>query len=84
MILIVFLQERKEIFFFLTQILLVKKKQQLQLGEPFLSKGRIPCQIVEHLKGLKIRVLKTKPKKKYTRVLGHRQNYTRITTKFTM
>jgi large subunit ribosomal protein L21 len=34
--------------------------------------------IQQEVKGDKITVLKTKPKKKYTRTRGHRQSYTRV------
>jgi large subunit ribosomal protein L21 len=68
-------------FFFLNKILLFRKENQLQIGTPFLNKSQILCQIIQQVKGPKILVLKTKPKKKYTRVKGHRQNFTRVTIK---
>jgi len=63
---------------YLNKILLLKKKENIQLGEPFLKNSHIPAQIIQQVKGQKITVLKTKPKKKYTRTKGHRQLYTRI------
>ena len=51
---------------------------QIQLGKPFLGNTQIPAKIVQQVKGEKILVLKTKPKKKYTRTRGHRQPYTRV------
>ena len=65
-------------FVFLNKILLFKKMDKIQLGKPFLQKSQLPIKIIQHVKGLKITVLKTKPKKKYTRTRGHRQKYTRI------
>jgi len=65
-------------FLLINKILFFRKKDQIQLGFPFLPKIQIPAKIIQQVKGKKILVLKTKPKKKYTRVRGHRQPYTRI------
>lgn len=62
----------------LKKILFFRKKNEIQLGKPFLGKTEIPAKIVQQVKGQKIVVLKTKPKKKYTRTRGHRQGYTRV------
>ena len=51
---------------------------KIQLGQPFLENSKIPAKIIQQVKGKKITVLKTKPKKKYTRTRGHRQPYTRV------
>jgi large subunit ribosomal protein L21 len=69
-------------FLFLGKVLLLKRQQSLQVGKPFLTKSSLPCQIIQQVKGPKIVVLKTKPKKKYTRVRGHRQPYTRVAIPF--
>jgi large subunit ribosomal protein L21 len=65
-------------FIYLNKILLFKKTNKIQLGQPFLEKSQIVAKIVQQVKGKKITVLKTKPKKNYTRVRGHRQAYTRV------
>jgi large subunit ribosomal protein L21 len=65
-------------FIYLNKILFFRKKNEIQLGRPFLEKSQIPAKIIQQVKGPKITVLKTKPKKKYTRTQGHRQSYTRI------
>jgi large subunit ribosomal protein L21 len=65
-------------FLYLHKILFLKKLNQIQLGKPFLAESKIPAKIIQNVKGKKITVLKTKPKKKYTRTKGHRQSYTRI------
>ena len=65
-------------FIYLNKILFFRKLQQIQLGKPFLIESQIPAQIIQQVKGKKITVLKTKPKKKYTRTQGHRQGYTRV------
>jgi large subunit ribosomal protein L21 len=65
-------------FISIKKILFFRKNNAIQLGEPFLVKSEIPAKIIQQVKGKKIIVLKTKPKKKYTRTRGHRQPYTRV------
>lgn len=60
------------------KILLLRTKNQVQVGKPFLNKSQIPGKLIQHVQGKKIVVLKTKPKKRYTRTRGHRQTYTRF------
>lgn len=43
-----------------------------------LSKVKVDAEIVEHLRGPKLRVFKFKPKRGYKRRTGHRQELTRI------
>lgn len=62
----------------LNKILLFKKNLEVQLGKPFLEESTISGRMVQAVKGPKMLVLKTKPKKHYTRAKGHRQNYSRI------
>jgi large subunit ribosomal protein L21 len=65
-------------FFYFQKLLFFKKDNKIQVGHPFLGKSEISAKIVQQVKGRKIIVLKTKPKKKYTRIRGHRQQYTRV------
>jgi len=65
-------------FICLNKILFLKKNNQAQIGIPFLLNSQIPAKIIQQVKGPKLTVLKTKPKKKYIRVRGHRQAYTRV------
>jgi len=65
-------------FIYINKILFYRNKNQVQIGKPFLGQSQISAKIIQQIKGKKITVLKTKPKKKYTRTRGHRQPYTRI------
>jgi large subunit ribosomal protein L21 len=65
-------------FIYLNKILFFRNNDKIQLGKPFLEESLIPAKIIQQVKGKKITVLKTKPKKKYTRTRGHRQAYTRV------
>ena len=65
-------------FLYFSRILLFQKNEKIQLGKPFLNNIQIPGKILQIIKGKKIVILKTRPKKKYIRKKGHRQIYTRI------
>ena len=65
-------------YIYLNKILFFRNENKIQLGTPFLTNSQIPAKIIQQVKGEKITVLKTKPKKKYTRTRGHRQLYTRV------
>ena len=65
-------------FIYLNKILLFRNENKIQIGTPFLTNSKIPAKIIQQVKGKKITVLKTKPKKNYTRTGGHRQLYTRV------
>lgn len=65
-------------FIYLNKILLFKKENKVQIGQPFLPKSQIVAKMIQEVKGNKITVLKTRPKKNYTRTRGHRQTYTRV------
>ena len=69
-------------FLYFKKVLFFRKENQIQLGKPFLIQSQIPAKIIQQVKGKKITVLKTKPKKKYTRTRGHRQLYTRVQIDF--
>ena len=65
-------------YIYLNKILFFKKTNKIQIGQPFLTNSQSVGKILQEVKGNKITVLKTKPKKNYTRTRGHRQVYTRI------
>jgi len=65
-------------YIYLNKILFFRNETKIQIGKPFLTESKIPAKIIQQVKGNKITVLKTKPKKRYTRTHGHRQPYTRV------
>jgi len=65
-------------FFTLEKILLLKNNSQIQLGRPFIQNCFITGLILSDIFGKKIKILKTKPKKNYTRLKGYKHIYTRI------
>ena len=65
-------------FIYLNKVLFFRNDNKVQIGKPFLTNSKISAKIIQQAKGPKITVLKTKPKKRYTRKKGHRQSYTRV------
>ncbi len=52
--------------------------KKTDVGTPYVSGSSVEYTIKEHGKGEKIRVFKKKPKKRYERTQGHRQQYSEI------
>lgn len=61
----------------LDQVLLIIKKDKLELGRP-LVKGVVEAEIVEQFKDVKIKIAKFKAKSRYRKVGGHRQLKTKL------
>jgi len=61
-------------------VLLVSESdgKDFQLGDPFVKDVSVEATILEQGRGDKIRVYKMKPRKRYRRNLGHRQDFTGI------
>lgn len=62
----------------LNEVLLVADGEQVQIGQPTVGGARIKATVVAQEKGPKIRIFKYRPKERYRRRAGHRQNYTRL------
>ena len=60
------------------QVLAVSENGQVNFGSPILSGAKVTAEVQSHYKDRKIIVFKYKPKTRYRRKLGHRQNYTRL------
>lgn len=50
----------------------------VKVGAPFVDGAKVTAELVEEVKGDKIKVLKFKPKKREKTLTGHRQRYSRI------
>ncbi len=64
-------------YIYLNKVLLLRKNNQIKIGKPFLN-TKLLALVLENVTVNKITVLKTKPKKKYTRVKGQKTKYNRI------
>ncbi len=59
-------------------LLLADSEKDARIGKPYLEGAVVDAKVIEHFKGEKIRVFKFRPKKRYAKSQGHRQNYTRL------
>jgi len=62
----------------LDKILLIKDKNSITIGKPYVKDARIDLEVVSHKRDKKILVYKMRPKKKTRRKMGHRQELTRV------
>ena len=63
------------------KILLIKDKENILLGQPYVKNAKIELEVVSHKRDKKIIVYKMRPKKKTRRKMGHRQELTRVMVK---
>jgi large subunit ribosomal protein L21 len=52
--------------------------KEVKLGTPTVAGAKVSAKVIEHGRADKIRVIKYKPKSRYTRVNGHRQPFTKL------
>jgi large subunit ribosomal protein L21 len=60
------------------RVLMVAGDEGVTIGAPVVSGAAVLATVTEHLRGPKIVVFKMKPKKRYRRKTGHRQELTRL------
>ena len=60
------------------RILAVGEGDDLAVGTPCVAQAKVVGRVVQHGRGPKIRGFKYKPKKRYRRQWGHRQNNTHV------
>ena len=65
----------------LDKVLLLKDKNEITIGKPYVKDAKIELEIVSHKRDKKILVYKMRPKKKTRRKMGHRQELTRVMVK---
>ena len=65
----------------LEKVLLLKDKDSITIGKPYIKDAKIELQVVSHKRDRKILVYKMRPKKKTRRKTGHRQELTRVMVK---
>ena len=65
----------------LEKILLLKDKNSINIGKPYVKDAKIELEVVSHKRDKKILVYKMRPKKKTRRKMGHRQELTRVMVK---
>ena len=65
----------------LEKVLLLKDKDTITVGKPYVKDAKIELEVVSHKRDKKIIVYKMRPKKKTRRKMGHRQELTRVMVK---
>ena len=65
----------------LDKVLVLKDKESITIGKPYVKDARIELEVVSHKRDKKILVYKMRPKKKTRRKMGHRQELTRVMVK---
>ena len=65
----------------LEKVLLLKDKESITIGKPYVKDAKIELEVVSHKRDKKILVYKMRPKKKTRRKMGHRQELTRVMVK---
>ena len=65
----------------LEKVLLLKDKNSMTIGKPYVKDAKIELEVVSHKRDKKILVYKMRPKKKPRRKMGHRQELTRVMVK---
>jgi len=65
----------------LDKVLVLKDKESIIIGKPYVKDARIELEVVSHKRDKKILVYKMRPKKKTRRKMGHRQELTRVMVK---
>ena len=63
------------------KVLLIKDKDSISIGKPYIKDAKIELEVVSHKRDKKIIVYKMRPKKKTRRKMGHRQELTRVMVK---
>ena len=65
----------------LEKVLLLKNKNSITVGKPYVKDVKIELEVVSHKRDKKILVYKMRPKKKTRKKMGHRQELTRVMVK---
>ena len=63
------------------KILLIKDKDNISIGKPYIKNAKIELEVISHKRDKKIIVYKMRPKKKTRKKMGHRQELTRVMVK---
>jgi large subunit ribosomal protein L21 len=61
-----------------TEVLAIIDGDKLTVGKPLVSGAKVTAKVLAHGKERKIIVFKYKPKKSYSKKMGHRQQFTKV------
>ena len=60
------------------QVMLVGDGDRISVGQPYLKGASLVAEVLEHLRGPKVRIFKFKRRREYRRRRGHRDERTRL------
>lgn len=60
------------------EVLLISDSGKVTLGEPTVKGAKVEAQVVKEYQDKKVWGIKYKPKKRYRKKFGHRQQYTQV------
>jgi large subunit ribosomal protein L21 len=60
------------------QVLLVSDGEKIAVGQPYLKGAALTAEVVDHIRGEKIKIFKFKRRREYRRRRGYRDDLTRI------
>jgi large subunit ribosomal protein L21 len=60
------------------QVLMVCDGDTITVGSPYLKGASLTVEVLEHLRGPKLRIFKFKRRREYRRRIGHRDSLTRV------
>jgi len=72
-------KEGEEINF--TDILLIQKDRNVEIGKPIIKNAKVIGKILKQGRGKKVIIFKYKSKKRYSKKVGHRQHFTEVEIK---
>jgi large subunit ribosomal protein L21 len=59
-------------------VLMLIDGDSVKVGKPLVEGAKVTAEVIEEVKGEKIKVLKFKAKKRVKRLTGHRQHYSQV------
>ncbi len=62
----------------LDKVLLYADGENIMIGQPYLSNVKVEARVIGNLKGKKVRGIKFKKRKNYTRTLGFRPEFSQL------
>lgn len=63
------------------KVLLISDGEKVSIGTPYVKGAKVLLEVGDSFRDKKVLVFKHKSKKDYHRLLGHRQNYTKVVVK---
>lgn len=60
------------------EVLMVSTPEELHIGNPLVKDAKVEAEVIDHVRGPKIKILKFRRRKHHMKRMGHRQDYTEV------